>query len=144
MKECDFLNPFEQDSINLNESFMDWKELYPNSYDKHCVDPYTKTRIILMNGAETEQIFFLHQFSRNCNNNDVRRCLATIRRTSQQMQKLIQCLKPITENVLEETITYEMLAVDLTARLAQNEPNQYVKNALDFALLEDLGKVAKC
>ncbi len=137
LKGCDFLNPFEQDTINLNESYMDWKQLYPSSYDKYSVDPYTKTRIILMNGAETEQIFFLHQFNRNCNNNDVRRDLAIIRRTSQQMQKLIQCLKPINENVLEETITYEMLAVDLTARLAQNESNQYVKNALDFALLED-------
>lgn len=30
-----------------------------------------------------------------------------------------------------------MLAVDLTARLAKKEPDQYVKQALDFALLED-------
>ncbi len=116
---------------------MNWKQIYPDSYNKTNVNPYTKTRIILMNGAETEQIFFLHQFNRNCNNNDVRRKLAILRRTSQQMQKLIQCLKPINENVLEETITYEMLAVDLTARLAQDEPNKYVKEALDFALLED-------
>ena len=37
----------------------------------------------------------------------------------------------------EETITYEQLAVDLTARLAKCEPDPYVKQALDFALLED-------
>ena len=131
------MNPFEQSPIDLNKSYMNWKELYPKSYDKNCVDPYTKTRIILMNGAETEQVFFLHQFSRNCNNNEVRRHLATIRRVSQQMQKLIQCLKPVNESALEETISYEMLAVDLTARLAQTEPDPYVKKALDFALLED-------
>ena len=131
------MNPFEQVPIDLDKAYMNWKELYPKAYDKNCVDPYTKTRIILMNGAETEQVFFLHQFNRNCDNNEVRRHLATIRRTSQQMQKLIQCLKPINENALEETITYEMLAVDLTARLAQTEPNPYVKKALDFALLED-------
>ncbi|MBR5228008.1 MAG: hypothetical protein IKV94_05170 [Clostridia bacterium] len=131
------MNPFEQKPIDLEKAYMNWKEIYPKAYDKNNVDPYTKTRIILMNGAETEQVFFLHQFNRNCDNNDVRRQLAVIRRTSQQMQKLIQCLKPINENVLEETITYEMLAVDLTARLAKDEPDPYVKQALDFALLED-------
>lgn len=131
------MNPFNLQPIDLEESFMNWEEIYPRSYDKNSVDPYTKARIILMNGAETEQVFFMHQFNRNCDNNDVRRKLAVIRRTSQQMQKLIQCLKPINENALEETITYEMLAVDLTSRLAQNEPDLYVKKALDFALLED-------
>lgn len=131
------LNPFNEQPMALDKMYMNWKEIYPKAYDKNNVDPYTKTRIILMNGAETEQIFFLHQFNRNCNNNDVRRQLAIIRRVSQQMQKLIQCLKPINENVLEETITYEQLAVDLTARLAKSEPDEYVKQALDFALLED-------
>lgn len=131
------LNPFNEVPKALDKMYMNWKEIYPKSYDKNNVDPYTKTRIILMNGAETEQIFFLHQFNRNCDNNDVRRQLAVIRRVSQQMQKLIQCLKPINENALEETITYEQLAVDLTARLAKSEPDQYVKQALDFALLED-------
>ncbi len=131
------MNPFNEQPIDLEKSYMNWREIYPKSYDKNNIDPYTKTRIILMNGAETEQVFFMHQFSRNCNNNDVRRCLAVIRRTSQQMQKLIQCLKPINENALEATITYEQLAVDLTARLAKSEPDPYVKQALDFALLED-------
>ena len=46
-------------------------------------------------------------------------------------------MKPIDETILEHTISYEQLAVDLTAELAQREPNQYVKMALDFALLED-------
>ena len=39
--------------------------------------------------------------------------------------------------MLETTISYEQLAVDLTAVLAQTERNKYVKAALDFALLED-------
>ncbi len=131
------MNPFNEQPIDLEKSYMNWREIYPKSYDKNNIDPYTKTRIILMNGAETEQVFFMHQFSRNCNDNNVRRQLAVIRRTSQQMQKLIQCLKPINENALEATITYEQLAVDLTARLAKSEPDPYVKQALDFALLED-------
>ena len=131
------MNPFKEVPVNIDDLFMNWKQIYPRSYNKNNVDPYTKARIILMNGAETEQIFFMHQFNRNCDNNDVRRKVAVIRKISQQMQKLIQCLKPINENALEETITYEMLAVDLTSRLAKSEPDQYVKAALDFALLED-------
>ena len=46
-------------------------------------------------------------------------------------------MSPIDETPLETTIGYEHLAVDLTAWLAQNEPNPYVKQTLDFALLED-------
>ena len=50
---------------------------------------------------------------------------------------LISSLRPANESILETTISYEQLAVDLTARLAKREPNEHVKKALDFALLED-------
>ena len=39
--------------------------------------------------------------------------------------------------MLEHTIGYEQLAVDLTAILAQRVTCPHVKSALDFALLED-------
>jgi len=123
--------------MKLNDTIMDWKKLYPKSFNKCDVNPYTKTRIILMNGTEFEANWFSHQFSRNCNNNDIRRSIATTRRIEKQQQMLIQNLKPINENILETTISYEQLAVDLTARLALNEPDQNVRNALNFALLED-------
>lgn len=131
------MNPFDFSSPITNQKYYNWKNIYPIPYDKNTTSPYTKARVILMNGCETEQVFFLHQFSRNCPDNDLRRELAKLRRIEQQQQKLVQCLKPINENILEETIIYELLAVDLTARLAKKEPDQYVKQALDFALLED-------
>lgn len=131
------MNPFELKPMKIDDSIMNWNELYPCSYNKCDVNPYTKTRIILMNGTEFEANWFSHQFSRHCNDNDLRREIALTRRIEQQQQKKIQNLKPINENILETTISYEQLAVDLTARLAQNEPNQYIKEALDFALLED-------
>ena len=131
------MNPFEQKVIPIEKTLEDFECLYPKSYNKYDVNPYTKTRVILMNGTEVESIFFSHQFSRNCKDNDLRRELALIRRVEQQQQKKIINLKPINENILESTISYEQLAVDLTARLAKNEPNEYVKEALDFALLED-------
>ena len=130
-------NPFKEKGVLKDEFFINWNNMYPKSYDKNEVDPYTRTRIILMNGTEFESNWFMHQFSRHCSNNELRRDLALVRRNEQQQQKKIACLKPIDESVLETTIGYEQLAVDLTAALAKMEPNEYVKQILDFALLED-------
>lgn len=131
------MNPFELKPIKVEDGIMDWDTLYPQPYDKRTVDPYTKVRIILMNGIEVESTLFKHQFHRNCTDNDLRRELALSRRVEQQQQKRVNWLKPIDETQLETTIGYEHVAVDLTAWLAQNEPDAYAKQALDFALLED-------
>ncbi|MDU6347890.1 MAG: hypothetical protein E6593_14175 [Clostridium sp.] len=131
------MNPFQQKPGNVADGIQNWSSVYPTPYNKMTVDPYTKVRIILMNGIEVEAALFKHQFHRNCPNNDLRRELALSRRVEQQQQKRINWLKPIDETQLETTIGYEHVAVDLTAWLAQNEPNSYVKQALDFALLED-------
>ena len=131
------MNPFTQKAMPLESTILDWKEIRPCSYDKNTVDPYTRCRVILMNGTEFEACWFTHQFSRNCKNNDIRRMLALIRRSEQQQQKLLSLIKPANETLLEHTIGYEQLAVDLTAALAKREPDPYVKKALDFALLED-------
>ena len=131
------MNPFEQKPKNIDESFKPWKEIYPCSYDKDSTDPYTKTRIILMNGTEFEANWFSHSFARKCLDMDLKRELALTRRVEKQQQMTIGCLKPIDETPLETTIAYEQLAVDLTAILAKREPDIHVKQALDFALLED-------
>ena len=131
------MNPFEQKPQPLDAGFMNWKTLAAKPYDKREADPYTRVRTILMNGTEFEAVWFSHQFHRHCPDNDLRRELAVLRRQEQQQQKHIAALKPLDENVLEHTIGYEQLAVDLTARMAQCEPDAHVKQALDFALLED-------
>ena len=130
-------NPFLEKPQPLEKSYMDWDEMYPYSYNKHTTDPYTKCRIVLMNGTEFEAQWFSRNFSRHCKDNELRRELARLRRIEQQQQKRISCLKPKDESILEHTISYEQLAVDLTAALAKQECNCNVKNALNFALLED-------
>ena len=132
-----YFNPFEETPMCLDKTFMDWRMINPIPYNKFETDPYTKTRIILMNGTEFEAQWFSRNFSRHCDNNDLRRELAFIRRIEQQQQKRISCLRPRNETILETTIGYEQLAVDLTAALAKMEKECLVKNALDFALLED-------
>lgn len=132
------VNPFlEENAIPYDSKFKNWQELNLRPYDKESATPYTKTRIILMNGTEFEQNWFLHRFYRCCNNNALRREISNIRRREQQQQKMIASLKPIDETNLETTIAYEQLAVDLTAILAQRVKNNDIKNALNFALLED-------
>ena len=90
-----------------------------------------------MNGTEYEATWCKHHFNRHFPDNDARREVALIRRNEQQQQKLISLLKPVDETILETTIAYEQLAVDLTAFLAQRSTDKTVKAALDFALLED-------
>ena len=131
------MNPFQMKSIPIDRTIQNWCQLYPKSYNKNETDPYTKCRIILMNGTEFEAVWFSHQFQRHCPNNDLRRELALTRRIEQQQQKKISNLKPIDESILEQTISYEQLAVDLTAALANMEQDPHVKAAMDFALLED-------
>ncbi len=131
------MNPFKEKAQPVDKYFEDWKCLYPKSYDKNAVDPYTKTRIILMNGTEFEANWFSHQFARHTSDNDLKRDLALCRNIEKQQQLKISLLKPENENILEHTIGYEQLAVDLTAELAKREKDKNVKNALDFALLED-------
>ena len=131
------MNPFNEKGINPERALLNWSEMYPLSYDKRNVNPYTKTRIILMNGTEFEANWFSHQFARHCGDNDLRRELALTREIEKQQQLKVSLLKPANETILEHTIGYEQLAVDLTAELAKREKDCNVKKALDFALLED-------
>ena len=131
------MNPFAQSAMPISKTFESFSALYPKPYHPREVDPYTKCRIILMNGTEFEAVKFSHQMARHCPDQELRRELAMSRRTEAQQQKKLANLKPIGESVLEHTISYEQLAVDLTAHLAKRVTAANVRQALDLALLED-------
>lgn len=131
------MNPIKEKSKSLENNFLPLRKMYPKSYNKDKISPYTKTRVILMNGTEFESQWFMHNFARHCDEPEILEALAVVRRQEQQQQKRISCLKPINESILETTIAYEQLAVDLTAVLAQNEKDDNNIKALNFALLED-------
>ena len=131
------MNPFEMKAKGVEDYIESFKDMYPAPYDKNATDPYTKTRIILAAGAEFEANWHSHHMTRHISDPDLRREIALCRFVEKQQQQKISNLKPVDETVLETTIAYEQLAVDLTAEMAQKEKNFYVKKALDFALLED-------
>ena len=131
------MNPIKEKSKTLNNCFLPLRKMYPKSYNKDKTSPYTKTRVILMNGTEFESQWFMHNFARHCDVPEILSTLAVVRRQEQQQQKRISCLKPINESILETTIAYEQLAIDLTAVLAKHDNDEANIKALNFALLED-------
>jgi hypothetical protein len=130
-------DPLAEKGIAVEEQLRSWSELNVQPYDKRAVHPYSRTSVILMNGIEVESIMFSHQFARHTDNPEILRSLALSRRVDQQQQRVVNGLNPGDQTPLETTIGYEQVAVDLTAWLARHEPDPMLKQALDFALLED-------
>ncbi|HBN08012.1 MAG TPA: hypothetical protein DD435_04985 [Cyanobacteria bacterium UBA8530] len=130
-------NPLKEKGIPLEKQFRNWSELNVEPYEKGSVNPYTRTRIITLNGIEVDAALSSHQFFRCCDNPEIKASLALMRRIEQQQQKVISGLIPAEESTLELTIGYEQVAVDITAFIARQEPDPYLKQNFDFGLLED-------
>lgn len=130
-------NPLSERGIPIEKQFRNWSELNVQPYDKENVHPFSRCRGIVMNGIEVESIMFSHQMARNTADPKVKQTLALVRRAEAQQQKAINWLIPGDESTLEVTIGYEQVAVDLTAWIAQNEPDAYLKQVYEFGLLED-------
>jgi hypothetical protein len=131
------MNPIKEKGIPLEKQVKPWKDVNVAPYHMKDVHPYTRCRVIVMNGTEIEAVFHGHAFHRHITDQEARRQMAMCRMLEQQQQKMVNWLIPGSETVIETTIGYEQVAVDLTAGLAKVEPDPMVKAALDFALLED-------
>jgi hypothetical protein len=130
-------NPLGEKGLPLDQQLRSWRELNVEPFDPDAVHPYTRCRVIVMNGIEVEALMFSHQFTRHSTDKDLQRQLALSRYVDHQQQKVVNWLLPGWSSVLETTIAYEQVATDLTAWVARNEPDPYLKQAYDFGLLED-------
>ncbi|NWG47404.1 MAG: hypothetical protein HXY25_12790 [Alphaproteobacteria bacterium] len=130
-------NPLTEPGIPLERQLRNWSELNSEPYRKEEVHPYTRTRIIAMNGIEVEAIMFSHNMARCTVDGALKRQLAEVRRIEQQQQKANGWLIPGEESTIENTIGYEQVAVDLTAWIARHEPDPYLRQVYEFGLLED-------
>ncbi|MET7331421.1 hypothetical protein [Nonomuraea sp. NPDC005650] len=131
-------DPLQERGIPLDDQLRAWNQLNVTPIDPDHIDPYTRCRIITMNGIETEAIFFGHQLARHCPDAEIRQRLARVRYIEAQQQKVVNWLLPGVSSVLETTIAYEQAAVDLTAWAARMEPDEYLKQAYQFGALEHL------
>ncbi len=132
-------NPLKEKGMPLEKQLRNWHQIVAKPYKKQEVDCYTRTRQILMNGIEVESWGFKHQFNRFIADIDLedKEMMSKLGRIENQQQMTCNWLGPADQSVLETTLGYEQVAVDLTAWLAQNEPDKYVKETFDFGLLED-------
>lgn len=129
------LNLKEEKGLTLERQTFSWRDLVQKPYSKLDVDAFTRVRVILMNGIESEQLRFLHSAARM--NADLQVPLAMIRRIEQHQQTLVNWLNPADQTPLETTLGYEQVAIEVTADIAMKEPDPYLAQVHRFGLLED-------
>src|SRR5512144_1098846 len=98
-------------------------------------DAFTRVRVILMNGIESEALRFSHACARM--NAPLQRALAQVRRVEQHQQTMVNWLNPADQDPLETTIGFEQVAIEVTASVAEKEPDPYLAQVYRFGLLED-------
>jgi hypothetical protein len=121
--------------IPLEKQRFTWKELVQPTYSKLDDDAFTRVRVILMNGIESEALRFGHACARM--NRELQLALAKVRRIEQHQQTLVNWLNPADQTPLETTIGFEQVAIEVTAAVAQAEPDPYLVEVYRFGLLED-------
>lgn len=119
----------------LEKQKFTWKEIVGKPVSKLNMDAFTRVRIILMNGIENESLHFQHIIGRF--HKELRPHLARVRRVEQHQATTVNWLLPRDHSVLETTIGYEQVAIEVTASVAQNEPDPYLAQVYRFGLLED-------
>jgi hypothetical protein len=129
------LDLFRTRGTPLHRQGFTWKELVHVPYSKLDDDAFTRVRVILMNGIESEAIRFSHAIARM--NAELQLPLAEVRRVEQHQQTLINWLHPPDQDPLETTLGFEQVAIEVTAAIARREPDPYLAQVYRFGLLED-------
>jgi hypothetical protein len=129
------LDILKEKGVPLERQLFTWRDLAGPTYSKLDADAFTRVRVILMNGIESEALRFSHACARM--NKELQRPLALVRRAEQHQQTLINWLNPADQSALETTIGFEQVAIEVTASVAQSEPDPYLAQVYRFGLLED-------
>jgi hypothetical protein len=129
------LNLFDSKGVDIDQQRFTWRDMVQKPISKLDDDAFTRVRIILMNGLEHDALHFGHMAAR-CNR-DLRLPLAKVRRTEQHQATMVNWLIAPDHSPLETSIAYEQVAIEVTAAIAQREPDPYLAQAYRFGLLED-------
>jgi hypothetical protein len=122
-------------SVEKQLGEFNWRDMVRVPVSKLDDDAFTKVRIVLMNGIESEQLRFKHVCGRF--NRDLQLPLAQVRRVEQYQQTTVNWLLPPDLSPLETTLIFEQVAIEITASIAQHEPDPYLAQVYRFGLLED-------
>lgn len=119
----------------LDQQGFSWKDLVQNPISKLDDDAFTRVRIILMNGLELDALRLKQTMLRM--NREHRVQLAQLMRIEQHQATMINWLISADHSPLETTIAYEQAAIEITASVAQLEPDPYLAQGYRYGLLED-------
>jgi hypothetical protein len=123
--------------VPLDQQRFSWTELVQPPISKLDADAFTRVRVIVARSIEAEAVWLSHAAARLA----VPRLsplLAVIRRVEQHQQTLVGWLLSADHTPLETTIACEQVEIELTAAVAQREPDDYLAAIYRFGLLEEL------
>ncbi|TBW10996.1 hypothetical protein E0E50_09245 [Azotobacter chroococcum subsp. isscasi] len=119
----------------LEQQKLTWREMAGKPISKLDDDAFTRVRIILMNGIELDALRLKHIGARF--HGELRLPLAEVRRAEHHQATMVNWLLSADHSPLETTIAYEQVAIEVTAAVAQTEPDAYQAQTYRFGLLED-------
>ncbi|MDB5870257.1 MAG: hypothetical protein JWP96_2589 [Polaromonas sp.] len=126
---------FQDKGTPLEKQRFTWKEMAGKPISKLDDDAFTRVRVILMNGLELDSLR-TKQVALRCNA-EARVPLAQLMRVEQHQATTINWLIGADHSPLETTIGYEQAAIEITASVAQLEPDAYLAQGYRYGLLED-------
>ncbi len=129
------INLMNDKGTPLERQRFNWKDMVGRPISKLDDDAFTRVRIILMNGVELDSLR-TKQVALRCNAG-ARVQLAHLMRVEQHQATTINWLIGADHSPIETTIGYEQTAVEVTASVAQLEPDPYLAQGYRYALLED-------
>src|SRR5690554_4732371 len=128
-------NLWDNAGTPLEKQRFTWRDMVQHPISKLDDDAFTRVRIILLNGLEMDALRLKHIAARF--NDELRVPLARIRRAEQHQCTMINWLLSADHSPLETTVAYEQVAIEVTAAVAQAEPDPYQAQTYRFGLLED-------
>jgi hypothetical protein len=129
------INLFTDKGTALDKQRFTWMELVNKPISKLDDDAFTRVRVILMNGVELDALRIKQVLLRM--NREARVPLAQMLRVEQHQATAINWLLSADHSPLETTIAYEQVAIEVTASVAQLEPDPYLAQGYRYGLLED-------
>lgn len=129
------INLLQDKGTPLERQRMSWKDMVGKPISKLDDDAFTRVRAILMNGLELDSLRTKQVAIRM--NANARVQLAQLMRVEQHQATTINWLIGADHSPLETTIGYEQTAIEVTAAVAQMEPDPYLAQGYRYALLED-------
>ena len=129
------INLLQDKGVPLAKQRMSWKDMVGKPISKLDDDAFTRIRVIWMNGQELDSVR-TKQVAIRCNA-QVREQLAQLMRVEQHQATTINWLLGADHSPLETTIAYEQVAIEVTASVAQLEPDPVMAQGYRYGLLED-------